>query len=287
MTSNETAHITHHGEPEPLLAWDRFHIEQHEEMLDWLDLPQGSMVLDAGCGTGGMTALLAKRVGQAGRVHAIDLSDECLAAASETVAASGVASWTSVARGDVQRLDFPDAHFDLVWCSRVVHGEPDQLAVVRELRRVLRPGGRLVLREGGQGLSFLPFDIGIGEPGLEGRLQSAQAAYFGRMRSGLPGSTRYHGGWLAVLEEAGFSDLRARTFVLERAGPLAPDALAVVLSRLRGAQNRERLGQNLDDADISTLAMLCDESGQHYIGNRRDLHLISSSSLYVAVRDGD
>lgn len=287
MPSTEAEHISHHGETEPLLAWDRFHVDQHTEMLDWLETRPGSAVLDAGCGTGGMTALLAQRVGPAGRVEAIDISDPCLAATSEIVESSGCASWTSIRRGDVQRLDFPDAQFDLVWCSRVVHGEPDQLAVVRELRRVLRPGGRLVLREGGQGLSFLPYDIGIGEPGLEWRLQAAQYAFFGRMRSGLPESVRYPGGWLAMLEEAGFGEVVARTFLLERAGPPSPDALAVVISRLNGMHKREHLRQELDESDIATLEMLCDESAPSYIGNRTDLHLTSSSSLYVGVRNGD
>lgn len=287
MPSPDTQPISHHGETEPLLAWDRFHAHQHMEMLDWLEVRPGSVVLDAGCGAGGMTALLGQRVGPQGRVEAIDIAGPCLAATTETVASSGCAGWTSVRHGDVQRLDFPDAHFDLVWCSRVVHGEPDQLAVVRELRRVLRPGGRLVLREGGQGLSFLPYDIGIGEPGLEGRLQSAQSAFFRRLRSNLPGSVRFPGGWLAVLQEGGFSEVVARSFLFECAGPLTPDALAVVVSRLNGAHKRQHLQSELDESDIATLKTLCDESAPSYIGNRTDLHLVSSSALYVGVRSGN
>ncbi|MGE0870422.1 MAG: class I SAM-dependent methyltransferase [Kofleriaceae bacterium] len=103
----------------------------------------GQRALDIACGTGIVTRQLAAAVGGAGRVVGVDLSANMLAVAREVAARSGVAiEWRE---GNALALDLPDAAFDLVVCQQGLQFFPDRAAAVREMRRVLTPGGRAVL----------------------------------------------------------------------------------------------------------------------------------------------
>jgi SAM-dependent methyltransferase len=107
------------------------------DVLAGLPLSAGGRVLDAGCGTGGNAALL----GRHGRVVGVDLSELAL----ELAAGRGRAPLVCAS---VTRLPFADATFDLVasfevLCHRAVG---DDVAALGELRRVLRPGGYLLVR---------------------------------------------------------------------------------------------------------------------------------------------
>lgn len=100
-------------------------------------LPFAERILDAGCGTGGNRAMLHRH----GRVVAIDLSELAL---ELTATRGGV----PLARASVTQLPFPDATFDLVTSFEVLYhrGVGDDVHAMRELCRVLRPGGHLLLR---------------------------------------------------------------------------------------------------------------------------------------------
>lgn len=101
--------------------------------LGRLDLAQGVRVLDAGCGTGRTMDDLRGY----GEVHGFDLNPMGV----EHAHARGHAD-VRVAR--VEDIPFPDAHFDLVTCLDVIEHTADDVASLRELRRVTRPGGWLV-----------------------------------------------------------------------------------------------------------------------------------------------
>jgi SAM-dependent methyltransferase len=107
------------------------------DVLRGLRLPRGARVLDAGCGTGGNLAML----GELGEVTGLDWSDLAL----ELAAARGSA-W--LVRGSVAELPFAPASFDLATSFEVLYHRavPDDVAALRELARVLRPGGWLLLR---------------------------------------------------------------------------------------------------------------------------------------------
>jgi len=102
--------------------------------------PRGVQLLDAGCGSGGMLAHLATRFGDRLDLTGIDVSPLALRPAAER----GVAR---LARALVDRLPFADASFELILSLDVLYHRAvsDDLAAVRELRRCLRPGGRLLL----------------------------------------------------------------------------------------------------------------------------------------------
>jgi SAM-dependent methyltransferase len=101
--------------------------------LDDLRLPPGAAILDAGCGAGGNLALLAAY----GRARGVDPDATAVAAAR--------ARGLDAREGDAAQLPFTDGEFDLVCCLDVLEHVDDDVAVLRELRRVAKPGARLLV----------------------------------------------------------------------------------------------------------------------------------------------
>lgn len=107
------------------------------------DLRPGERVLDVACGTGVIARLAAERVGPAGAVTAVDLSPDMIAVARTTPAPpQPVVDWQV---GDAVSLPVPDGSFDVVTCQMGLMFLDDRAAAVAEMRRVLRPGGRLAV----------------------------------------------------------------------------------------------------------------------------------------------
>jgi demethylmenaquinone methyltransferase/2-methoxy-6-polyprenyl-1,4-benzoquinol methylase/phosphoethanolamine N-methyltransferase len=114
------------------------------------ELEPGRRALDVGCGTGTLALAAADAVGPTGRVCGIDPAAEMVAAARAKAARRGVEVAFSV--GVIESLDFPDRSMDVVFSTFMFHHLPPplRLAGLREVRRVLAPGGRLVLVDFGK-----------------------------------------------------------------------------------------------------------------------------------------
>ncbi|HSN17786.1 MAG TPA: methyltransferase domain-containing protein [Gammaproteobacteria bacterium] len=116
-----------------------------ERVLRAADLAPGQDVLDVGCGTGSL-ALSAKRtVGPKGDVYGIDASPEMLRRAESKSRKSDLA--VEFLEAPAQALPFPDAKFDVVLNTLMLHHLPrtSRDRCVAEMKRVLKPGGRLVI----------------------------------------------------------------------------------------------------------------------------------------------
>lgn len=100
--------------------------------------PTGGLVLDAGCGPGGYVPGVLERLGRRGAVMGLDVAAVRAAAARDEGGALGVC-------GDVVSLPFADASFDAAMALHMLYHVPDIPAAVRELRRVVRPGGFLMV----------------------------------------------------------------------------------------------------------------------------------------------
>lgn len=106
-------------------------------------LQPGERVLDLACGTGLVARLAAKKVGPTGRVTGLDTNTGMLAVARELPLPSGaLVTWVE---GSALAMDFPNASFDVVLCQQGFQFFPDKPAALREMHRVLVPGGRLLL----------------------------------------------------------------------------------------------------------------------------------------------
>lgn len=104
----------------------------------------GETVLDVGCGSGTDLLIAARRAGPTGRAIGVDFSEEMAKTAEE--AARTAKLDVEVRRGEATDLPVEDGSVDVVIANGVVnHLCPDKLAVMQEISRVLRPGGRLLL----------------------------------------------------------------------------------------------------------------------------------------------
>jgi ubiquinone/menaquinone biosynthesis C-methylase UbiE len=104
-------------------------------------LGSGARVLDVGTGPGGVPLAIA-RAQPLLRVDGLDLSEDMVSYARQATADAGLADRVTFTVGDVAHLPYPDGTFDLVVSSMSQHHWADVRGGVREVRRVLRPGGR-------------------------------------------------------------------------------------------------------------------------------------------------
>jgi SAM-dependent methyltransferase len=252
-----------------------------EPMIRWLCGGRALRVQDGGCGEGEPALEFAA---QGCAVVGVDLDPEALEAAGLLRARTACADRMSLARADLTRLPYSDGAFDLAWSSAVLHHMADRLAAVRELRRVLKPGGRLAIRESGLAPHFLPFDIGLGEPGLQDRLSVADDRWFVAMtRDTLRDERPYPFGWSQLLRDTRFADVQARTFTMDALSPLNPAEGEFVVHHLRRTLDRDAgpYGPLLEEADRRALRELLDPDGARYVLKRSDLHLRYGLSVYV------
>jgi ubiquinone/menaquinone biosynthesis C-methylase UbiE/catechol 2,3-dioxygenase-like lactoylglutathione lyase family enzyme len=114
-----------------------------EQLIELAEPSPGENVLDVGCGTGSLAIAIKSRVG-AGEVHGIDASPEMIQVAREKAARGGLDIDFRVAL--IEAIPFPDASFDLVISSLMLHHLPDDLKSkgFLEIRRVLRRSGRFL-----------------------------------------------------------------------------------------------------------------------------------------------
>jgi SAM-dependent methyltransferase len=115
-----------------------------ERMLELARVGAGDRVLELACGPGGLGLAAAERVGAGGEVVMTDVAEEMTAIAVARAAELGLGN-VAVRRLDLERIDEPDASYDVVLCREglMFALEPDR--ALGEIRRVLRPGGRVAV----------------------------------------------------------------------------------------------------------------------------------------------
>src|SRR5262245_46226862 len=120
--------------------WSRF----GTRTIERLSLPPGARVLDVCCGSGASAIPAAQAVGPRGSVLGVDLAANLLALARAKAGAQNLRN-VEFRTGDMLALDIADASFDAVVCVFGIFFVPDMPAAVRELWRLVRPGGRLAI----------------------------------------------------------------------------------------------------------------------------------------------
>jgi ubiquinone/menaquinone biosynthesis C-methylase UbiE len=158
------------------------------------ELRAGMDVLDVGCGPGTITVGLGAHV-PGGRVIGIDTSDDVLTKAAELAVAQGVEN-VQFERADVLALPYSESSFDVVHAHQVLQHLSDPVTALREMRRVLRPGGVLAVRDADYGaMRWFPDSAG---------LDAWRSLYLTLTSHHHPDAGRRLLGWT---QEAGFDDV--------------------------------------------------------------------------------
>jgi SAM-dependent methyltransferase len=154
----------------------------------------GDRMLDVGCGTGIVTRRAAEIIGAQGTIVGLDISPDMLAVARSASIPEGVnVNWVE---GDAADMTFEDEHFDVVLCQFAFMFMEDTAAALREMRRVLAPGGTLGLRVFAPG----PYDRALRE--VLGRHAAPDENDFAIWAWGFPDKLRQ------LIEPAGFEITR-------------------------------------------------------------------------------
>lgn len=252
-----------------------------------------SLALDVGCGGAGMALALTRALPDQARVLALDASPELLEAARENLAEAGVdPRRATVVRCDLEGgLDAVRAVVpgpaDIVWASGAVHHVADQQATVDALAALLAPGGRLALAEGGLRPRLLPWDVGVGEPGLEVRLDAAQDVWFGQMRAALPGSVPMPYGWNEAFRRAGLTDIASRSTLIEQPPPLTAAARTSAIAGLAHRVTRMGATGLIGADDLAAWNRLLDTDDTAWLGRRDDLFVLEARTVHVGRRGSD
>jgi len=152
---------------------------RHPDYLPYLvrrlDIAPGMTVVDVGCDTGTYTRLMASQLGGRGAAIGIDARQALLARASQLAEQEGLSELVHWGVGDPTKLPLPEACADRVFCNSLLWRQADPAAALREMRRVLRTGGKALAAEPDGGLvhAYIPDRPRLGE--LEARFQEGYA----------------------------------------------------------------------------------------------------------------
>jgi MPBQ/MSBQ methyltransferase len=144
----EHIHLGYYGSPPKSTDFNQAKYDFVHEMVRWgglAHLPAGTTLLDVGCGIGGSSRILAKDYNF--DVTGVTISPQQVKRAQE-LTPKGVKAQFQV--DDAMALSFPDASFDVVWSVEAGPHMPDKAVFARELLRVLKPGGVLVVADWNQ-----------------------------------------------------------------------------------------------------------------------------------------
>ncbi len=236
-----------------------------------LQLPSGSRGLDAGCGIGSHTLLLADAVAPDGHVTGLDLSAGFLAHAREIANKSGHSERISFQQGNVEKLPFGDDTFDWAWsvdCVGLIPAKP--ISLLKEVARVVKPGGILAI------LLWSSQQLLPGYPLLEARLNAT-----------FPGIAPFVEGMnpelhflsaLGWFHKAGLNESTAHTFAGSVHSPLGDDIRKAVMSliEMRWGDPRSEITRD----DWAQYQRLCRPDSRDFILNRPDYYAFFTYSMF-------
>jgi ubiquinone/menaquinone biosynthesis C-methylase UbiE len=253
---------------------DEFRKPLIDTIIRSLNIPQGSRGLDAGCGTGFITGILAQQTGVKGSVTGLDLSEEHITYARRNSLRNNI----KFLEGDINNLNFHDNAFDWIWSMDTVWPGPGESgcpaegpsAIIKEFYRVIKPGGYVYLSYWSS-QKLLP-----GYPLLEATLNTTSSATAPFVK-GMDAANHFMNGgeWL---REAGFNGISANTFTRDINAPLSENdqkALDILIQMLWGSAESE-----LDSNDTEDFRSLYYRDSAKYILNKSHYYGFYTYTLF-------
>ena len=214
-------------------AYHRAFETELRHVVSTLPLPPSPRILDVGCGDGFYSGLLADRLGADGRLTAVDVSDDYLQVAGQRLRGHGRAAQIECRKENIRKLTFPHHAFDVAWCGQSFYSLPDPVEALKEMRRVVRPGGTVIVFENDTlHHLLLPWP-----PDVELAVRTAELAHY-RERFNDP-EKFYIGRALSELfSVAGLMPEHQRTFAWDRRFPFDPSCRDFLSRELLGIRER-------------------------------------------------
>jgi len=245
-----------------------------DSIIKSLDIPLESKGMDAGCGIGFITDMLAQRIGEKGSVTGLDLSKELINYARNNNQRPGI----HFIEGDINKMLFEDNSFDWIWSMDTVWPGPmefgcpaeDPFNIIKELYRVIKPGGFVYL------LYWSSQKLLAGYPFLEAGLNTTKSATAPFIEGMDPGNHIMNARkWLL---EAGFNDISARTYAGDINAPLSENdsnALNILIQMLWESPKSET-----ENAYLKNLQSLYNPDSGKYIFDTQHYYGFYTYSLF-------
>src|ERR1700730_1861534 len=284
--SHEHRGSHHHGgtkqsaEAEPswksLERMNRFQEPEARRIIDDLGRPPGSRGLDVGCGVGLYGLWLAEAVGNGGHVVGIEPEDDRVEVARSLVGGRLDTKRVAFREGDGTSIPEPARSFDWIWCGDVLHHIVETEQALKEFLRVVRPGGRIIIKES-QVLSalFLP-----GHPEIGRRIQLAEISRTLDEGGGRSFQERRQT-TLGSLRAVGLSDVAMRHYLLERRAPLGPADHDYIQHTVFTRNWGERVRDLLTPDEWDKRSALCEAGSRDNILRTPDYFCVYPISVFI------
>ncbi|HAX25596.1 MAG TPA: methyltransferase domain-containing protein [Thermomicrobiales bacterium] len=253
--------------------------EVYHSLLNQAELLPGDRVLDLGCGSGTHFGWIAAIVGPEGRIVGVDADAENLEIARSRIAGQSWAGQIELHTGPMSSLPFEDTAFDAVWCAGSLQYVADPVSAIREMVRVVRPGGKVAVQD----VEMHPMMLGPMPDELLIALKDC-------LPRGDTGTDEGFVDWFTghklrgYLLEAGLREVRGYLRMRDYVHPLTDDerrfldvAIPYLCSTSPGIQT-------LRPEQQAALAALVEPAGDAPILNRPDFQFVEGRALAVGVR---
>ncbi|MBV9232190.1 MAG: methyltransferase domain-containing protein [Chloroflexi bacterium] len=222
MAVNDLVHSNERGLPLNAIEWLETHhnskAKEREQMIRDLQLKRGSLVVDAGCGPGLWTPLLARAIGSPGRIIGVDISTEALVTAQQRSRASFYHRQVQYRCAALEQLPIPAGTADVIFSANVSQYLPEPVDTFAAMGRYLVNGGRLVIKD----IDFGTMRFSNIDPALQARVFQARERWERqRIHEGLAFEDSWVGSKLAgYLRSAGYENVQEKSYRILRKYPL-------------------------------------------------------------------
>jgi len=228
MAIEHPVHMNECGLPLNAITWLETHhrgkLAERTQMIRDLHLKRGSWVVDAGCGPGLWTPLLAEALGARGHIIGVDVSAEALVTARQRSRGTWYDGQVSYKRSSMEHLPVPMGSIQTIFSANVSQYLPQPIRTFAALGPYLMPGGQLVVKD----IDFGTMRFHAIDPTLQARVFQAREHWERRRVSeGYMYEDSWVGSKLAgYLRAAGYENVRERSYTIVRQAPLTPDMRA-------------------------------------------------------------
>jgi ubiquinone/menaquinone biosynthesis C-methylase UbiE len=226
MAIEHPVHVNECGLPLNAIEWlvthHRCKLVEREEMIQDLRLRRGGRTVDAGCGPGLWTPLLARAIGPRGHIIGVDLSAEALVTAQQRSRGEWYEHQVSYKQGSLEHLPVPLASIHTIFSANVSQYLPEPVETFAAMGRYLVPGGRLAIKD----IDFGTMHFSSVDPALQARVFCARAQW--EKQRIFQDEYMFEDSWVGsklagYLRDAGYQDVQERRYRVIRHAPLDPD----------------------------------------------------------------